>query len=565
MNNAPRMLRKRYIPDELVDISGDEVLYRDKNILITRWKTIRPRPDFDWGVSFVFLNDGYKVSRFYDKSNIFLYWYCDIIEVEYNESKDMFLFKDLLLDVKIMPDGKAKLLDADEMADAVTRSIITKEQISKALLGLAKLYDQINNGKFPHPICLEPRYINPATKQEGVSPGERPSFFTRASTITVSEDTSANAPTIMKAVPAEKVEGKKENPVAAAAKTLFSREVGETRKIKVMVVDDSVFFNKILTDGISSDPEIEVIETAFDAYEADRKLGTCKPDVITLDIEMPGLNGLEFLKRLMVKRPIPVIVVSSANQYVFEALNAGAIEFIDKPKSMIVGDVDLFSQELIAKIKIASKAKIALEGYDMKKNYFDATPKYTKDTIIAIGASTGGTDATYKILTTLPADMPPIIIAQHMPASFTKMYAERLNRFSRLEVIEAYDGAIATAGKVLIAPGDFHMKLVKSGSNYVISCNKDDKVNGHRPSVDVLFESVSIAAGRYAYGVILTGMGGDGAKGLLKMRQAGARTIGQDEATSVVYGMPRVAYDIGAVEKQVAIDKVVATLIDYLK
>jgi two-component system chemotaxis response regulator CheB len=316
---------------------------------------------------------------------------------------------------------------------------------------------------------------------------------------------------------------------------------------------------------ISSDPEVGVIETAFDAYEAERKLYNCKPDVISLDIEMPGLNGIEFLKRLMIKRPIPVIIVSSANQYAFEALNAGAVEFMEKPKLTLGGNIESFAKELISKIKIASKAKVAVEGTEMKKNYFDAKPKYTKDTIIAIGASTGGTDATYKILTSLPSDMPPIVIAQHMPSSFTKMYAERLNRFSKLEVIEAYDGAVASPGRVLVAPGDYHMRIIKSGGNYLVKCSKEDKFNGHRPSVDVLFDSIAEVCGKNAYGIILTGMGGDGAKGLLKMRNCGARTIGQDEATCVVYGMPRVAFDIGAVEKQVSIESVASTLLDFLK
>ena len=567
MNNKPKMLRKRFIPDELVDISSDEILYRDKTILITRWKTIRPRSDFEWGVSFTFLLEGYKVSRFYDRNNVFLFWYCDIVEVEYNEFKNTYLFNDLLLDVKILPSGTVKLLDADEMAKAIKKGLITTEQTIKALESLSKLFEQINHGKFPQSICLEARYINPKSEQEGLQSGEKSSFFKRALNSLATEqkgvgDIKKTKPEIDEKVHSEHKAGAY---LSRAGRTQISKDVTPEKKIKVMIVDDSAFFNKILSDGISSDPNIEVIENAFDAYEADRKLAICKPDVITLDIEMPGLNGVEFLKKLMVKRPMPVIVISSASQYVFEALNAGAVEFIGKPKTKAAGDLELFAQELIGKIKIASKAKISIEGNVMKKNYFDVKPKYTKDTLIAIGASTGGTDATYKILTSLPADMPPILITQHMPASFTKMYAERLNRFSKLDVVEATDGAIALPGKVLIAPGDFHMRVVKNGANYTVSLVKEDKVNGHRPSVDVLFDSVSTVVGKNAYGIILTGMGGDGAKGLLRMRKAGAKTLGQDEATCVVYGMPRVAFDMGAVEKQVPIDKVVSTLLDDLK
>lgn len=333
--------------------------------------------------------------------------------------------------------------------------------------------------------------------------------------------------------------------------------------IKVLVVDDSLLFRETFAKKLSEDSEIEVIAKAGDVYEARDMIIKHRPDVMTLDVEMPKMNGIEFLKRLMPQYPLPTIVVSAVNDKVFDALNAGAVEFVTKPGSH--NNIDLFIKELIGKIKIASTAKV---GYhkrtDRKINH---TPKQTPsavcdicDKMIAIGASTGGTNALFDILKVLPSDhMPGIVIVQHMPPVFTKLYSERLNNNCALEVKEAEDGDEILPGRALIAPGGFHMRVVKRGKRYYIETEKGtemNKVSGHCPSVDVLFHSVAKHIGSNALGIILTGMGKDGADGMLAMKQKGAMTIGQDEESSVVYGMPKVAYDIGAVDKQLPLSKI---------
>ncbi len=336
------------------------------------------------------------------------------------------------------------------------------------------------------------------------------------------------------------------------------------KKIKVLVVDDSLVFREALARGIAEDPGIEVVGTAIDPFAARDKILELQPDVVTLDVEMPKMNGIEFLKKLMPQYPIPVVVVSAVSDNVFDALNAGAVDFVTKPDFQRLGGLSSFINELIVKIKIASTAKVG--GY--KKEY---TPVRAfsgsnngKDLIIAIGASTGGTEAIYQLIKEFPRDMPGIVIVQHMPPVFTKMYAERLNNSCLLEVKEAQDGAMIKTGTVLVAPGDFQMKVVKEGGNYLVRCFKGEKVSGHCPSVDILFDSVADSAGSNAIGVILTGMGSDGAKGLLKMRRRGAYTIGQDETSSVVYGMPMVAFNIGAVEKQMSLDRIPQEIFNYL-
>lgn len=259
----------------------------------------------------------------------------------------------------------------------------------------------------------------------------------------------------------------------------------------------------------------------------------------------------------MPQYPLPVVVVSAVSDNVFEALNAGAVDFVTKPDVKSGRDLDVFIHELIIKIKIASLAKVG----HMKKEYTSnqltgGAQTKNSSTIIAIGASTGGTEAIYEVIHALPRDMPGVVIVQHMPPVFTRMYAERLNNSCRMEVVEAKNGDVIVPGKVLIAPGDFHMRINKRGSIHTVECFKGEKLNGHCPSVDVLFNSVAEKAGPNAIGVILTGMGYDGAKGLLKMKKHGAKTIGQDEESSVVYGMPKVAYDIGAVDKQATLKNI---------
>jgi len=337
------------------------------------------------------------------------------------------------------------------------------------------------------------------------------------------------------------------------------------QRIKVLIVDDSLVFRESLSREISKDPDIEVVGTATDPYMARDLIIKLKPDVLTLDVEMPKMNGIEFLKKLMPQYPLPVIVVSSVSQNVLDALDAGAVEFVTKPNVTRPGGMASFVNELIIKIKIASTAKVG----NRKSDYTPSRPVTsqgidTMSKIIAIGASTGGTDAIHTVISGLPRDMPPIVIVQHMPPVFTKLYAERLNNTCELEVKEAEDGDALKPGRVLIAPGNFQMRVAKRGTGYIVKCTQEEKVSGHCPSVDVLFDSVADVAGKQSVGIILTGMGRDGANGLLKMKKTGAYTIGQDEKSCVVYGMPMVAFNIGAVEKQLPLDRIADEIIRFL-
>lgn len=341
------------------------------------------------------------------------------------------------------------------------------------------------------------------------------------------------------------------------------------RKIKVLVVEDSYMFRGLLVSGLNSDPAIEVVATANDPFEARDMIIKHEPDVMTLDVELPRMDGIEFLRKLMPQHPMPVVMVSSLNSKVFDALNAGAVDFVNKPVNMTRDQLGRFIQnELITKVKIASTVKIG--NLKRNKNMADVTglsptvEKY-ENKLIAIGASTGGTEAIYSILMRLGKDIPGIVITQHMPAGFTKMFAERLNNQTKLTVSEAKTGDLIKPGHVYIAPGDKQMKVIKVGERYQVECNSHQKVSGHCPSVDYLFESVATACGSDAIGVILTGMGADGAKGLLKMRQMGAKTIGQSESTCVVYGMPKVANELGGVSQQLDLDKIPEKLYSLLK
>ncbi len=338
------------------------------------------------------------------------------------------------------------------------------------------------------------------------------------------------------------------------------------KKIRVLIVDDSLVFREALARGIANDPVIEVVGTASDPYVARDKIIALEPDVLTLDVEMPRMNGIEFLRRLMPQYPIPVVMISALNGSVFEALQAGAVDFVCKPDvKNQEGSVNNFINELILKIKIASLAKV---GQRKNDTLAPTKPIHGGDVssykMIAIGASTGGTEAITQILQSLPRDLPGIVIVQHMPPVFTRMYAERLNGCCGLEVREAQDSDRIYKGLVLIAPGDYHMTVRRTGTHYRVECQPGEKVNGHCPSVDKLFHSVAEQCGANSAGIILTGMGNDGAKGLLAMRQKGARTIGQDESSSVVYGMPKVAFELGAVEKQAALAKIPSLLCTML-
>ena len=324
------------------------------------------------------------------------------------------------------------------------------------------------------------------------------------------------------------------------------------QKIRVLVVEDSLMFRELLVKNLNADPGIEVVASARDPFEARDAIIEYKPDVMTLDIELPRMNGIDFLKKLMPQYPLPVVVISSLSDKVFDAMNAGAVDFVTKPLNATTEQLDSFMKnDLAVKIKIASIAKVGSWKKTPMEMPGQPLAGNLADKIVAIGASTGGTEAIETVLKKFGMDIPGVVIVQHMPPGFTEMYAKRLNEQCQVKVKEAKTGDIVQPGQVLIAPGgDAHMQIVKINGNYQVVIRKAPKVNGHCPSVDVLFQSVAKAAGKNAIGIILTGMGADGAKGLLAMRNAGARTIGQDESTCVVYGMPKVAYDIRAVEFQ---------------
>ncbi len=329
------------------------------------------------------------------------------------------------------------------------------------------------------------------------------------------------------------------------------------KKIRVLVVDDSLFSREMVVRGISADPRIEVVAVAVDPFEARDKIIEVRPDVITCDIEMPKMNGIEFVRRLLPQYFVPVIMVSAISNAVFEAMEAGAVDFVVKPDIRSPKGIELFLNDLIQKIKTASTVKRMLpKPVNPSVKVSGANAQDTTSRLIAIGASTGGTEAIYSILSALPPTVPGIVIVQHIPPVFSRMFAERLNNQTALNVKEAESGDYLEPGKVFVAPGDRHMRIKKIGKRFQVECFQGEKVNGHCPSVDVLFESVAKEAASNAIGIILTGMGYDGAKGLLAMRRKGSRTIGQDQASSIVYGMPKVANDIGGVEIQTALGNI---------
>lgn len=332
------------------------------------------------------------------------------------------------------------------------------------------------------------------------------------------------------------------------------------RKIRILVVDDSLFFRSILVRSLSSNSDIEVVGEAYDPYAARDKIVDLEPDLMTLDIEMPNMNGVEFLKILLPQWNIPVIVVSSLERAESAARNAGAVDFVVKPDGRNPEAVEAFGREMARRIRMAA-AKIPA----FASSVGIAPPPGSSKNIIALGASTGGTQATAKIIRALPADTPGMVVVQHMPPDFTRMYASGLDRDCAMTVVEAQDGDIIEQGKVLIAPGgNRHMEVQKAGDAYCVRLKEGEKVSGHSPSVDVLFHSMAkVLPGRTSVGVLLTGMGADGARGLLAMRNSGAYTIGQDEKTSVVYGMPKEAFDMGAVVRQAPIDAIAGLIVNY--
>ena len=320
--------------------------------------------------------------------------------------------------------------------------------------------------------------------------------------------------------------------------------------IRVLIVDDSAVVRAILRDGLAADPFIEVVGTARDAFEARDLIVERSPQVLTLDVEMPRMDGVDFLRRLMPQYPIPVVMVSShterGREVTMSALAAGAVDFVTKPNKTMNQGVEQMMMELRTKIKIASTANVSHWKHRRPAPPPAAATRAREDRIVAVGASTGGTDAIRELLCSMSTNMPGILVVQHMPAGFTATFAALLNTATPFQVREAADGDRVTPGTVLIAPGGRQCVIEAAGEGFKVRILGEQRVNGHAPSVDVMMRSVGRIAGKRSIGVILTGMGTDGAQGMLEMRKAGAFTIAQDETSSVVYGMPREAWEIGA-------------------
>lgn len=341
------------------------------------------------------------------------------------------------------------------------------------------------------------------------------------------------------------------------------------KKITVLIVDDSALIRQMFTTMLSKDPAIEVVGSAVDPYDAREKIKKLNPDVITLDVEMPKMDGLAFLEKIMSLRPMPVVMVSSLTQrgadVTLKAMEIGAVDYISKPtENLGVETIALLQDKLISKVKMAARANVRPKG----ARYIPEKPqvleyKGNADKIIAIGSSTGGVEALREIVGVLPANTPPIVVTQHMPEAFTASFAKRLDENSEMTVYEAQDGMKIERGCLYLAHGGQHLEIKKQGTGYVCYCYKGENVSGHCPSVDVLFRSVAKEAKNKALGVILTGMGKDGADGMLEMKNAGIVNLGQDEASCVVYGMPKVAYDMGAVSKQVSLERMAKEILQH--
>ncbi|WP_108398180.1 protein-glutamate methylesterase/protein-glutamine glutaminase [Devosia submarina] len=340
--------------------------------------------------------------------------------------------------------------------------------------------------------------------------------------------------------------------------------------IKVLVVDDSALIREVLTRMLMRDGDIQVVGTATDPIEAREKIKTLNPDVVTLDIEMPNMNGLQFLDKLMRLRPTPVIMVSTLTKKgaseTLLALELGAVDFVAKPGADLEGGIESFGASLRDKIRAAAKSDV--RGRSASRSEPPKTALRTAagpaGSLIAIGASTGGVEAIRAVLTQMPPDSPPILIAQHMPPGFTGRFAARLDELCDLKVVEAEDRLVLQPGHAYVARGDHHLRVERSSGQLKCKLSQDELASGHRPSVDVLFESVARVVGPLAVGAILTGMGRDGARGLKLMRDAGAYTIGQSQASALVYGMPRVAFEEGAVMEQAPVDAIAARLANAL-
>ena len=349
--------------------------------------------------------------------------------------------------------------------------------------------------------------------------------------------------------------------------------------VRVLVVDDSALMRALLTEIINGAPDLEVVGSAPDPIAAREMIKALNPHVLTLDVEMPRMDGLEFLDRIMRLRPMPVIMISAmterGSEVTLKALELGAVDFVAKPRAENISLLQSYAEEIRDKIRTAATARLkspqpsasasAVRPPKVPVAASGFSSRLLGEKIIAIGASTGGTEAIKDVLIRLPASMPPIVMTQHMPETFTPSFAKRLDSLCALNVVEAQGGERLTPGTAYLAPGHSHMVLRRSSGGYVLELNQDEPVNRHRPSVDVMFNSVAELARGNAIGVILTGMGKDGAQGLLAMREAGAYTIGQDQASCVVYGMPREAVQVGAVMDVVSLDAVPDRLLTRLR
>lgn len=338
------------------------------------------------------------------------------------------------------------------------------------------------------------------------------------------------------------------------------------KKKRVLIIDDSALVREVLTEIINSRDDLEVVGVAEDPYIARDKIKELAPDVLTLDIEMPKMTGLQFLSNLMRLRPMPVVMVSTLTEKgapeTLEALELGAVDYICKPKAKTERALKSFGEELVDKVRMAASARVrpleqskvvSPSGFVRKGNY---------ERIIAVGASTGGTEAIKELLLGVPADCPPILITQHIPKVFSTSFAERLDRSLQMEVFEAQDGMLIRPGCVYIAPGDFHLTIDKSGGKHVCKTIQTEKVNRHRPAVEMMFDSVGKAYGSKIVAVMLTGMGADGAEAMGRLKKSGAKTIAQDEATSVVWGMPQAAYNLGIVDQLLPLQQIAGKMLE---
>ncbi len=345
--------------------------------------------------------------------------------------------------------------------------------------------------------------------------------------------------------------------------------------IKVMIVDDSALIRAVLTEILESDSRLDVVASAKDAFEARDLIKKHNPDVITLDIEMPKMNGITFLKNLMRLRPMPVVMISTLTQEgapsTLEALELGAIDFVPKPKTEGGGSLEQYKDTIIEKVVNAARARVRpfhedsapvqLKSRSVSNASLVKSKSLRPKFICAIGASTGGTEAIKEVVSALPENSPPVVVVQHIPESFSKSYAARVDSMSAMKVYEAEDNQKIEPGCVYIAPGHMHLQIVNTSMGYMCKLSASDFVNRHRPSVEVLFDSVIEAAGNNAMGVMLTGMGNDGSEALLRMKQSGCTTIAQDEDSSVVWGMPGAAVQLGAVDKVLSLNKITGEIL----